>query len=130
MKNKNTLYYVLAMISIGYLVYNFVSRGLEYGMMNHHYGYYNYPARDIDILNTVVVFLAYIVLILSAILILKEKTNSNNKSLEILNNRLSKGEISIEEYKTLVQVIMESRWKYDAYMDSNYFCFILLPIRW
>lgn len=109
MKKKKTLYYFLAVISIGFLIYNYVFTGSEYGMMNHHYGYYTYHSRSVDLLNTGFVFLAYIVLILCAILLLKEQTTVSNSALEILNDRLSKGEISIEEYRTLKQVLMESR---------------------
>jgi uncharacterized membrane protein len=60
-------------------------------------------------MNTGFVFISYIVLILSAILILKEKTIASNTALEILNDRLSKGEISIEEYQTIAQILKGSR---------------------
>lgn len=111
MKNRKYIYFVLATISIGFLVYNYFSTGLEYGMMSHHYGYYNNYSRNFDLLNTGLVFLAYVVLILCAILILREKTTVSNTALEILNDRLSRGEISIEEYQTLKHILMESRFK-------------------
>lgn len=77
-------------------------------MMNHHYGYYNYQYGNLDLLNNGFVFLAYFVLILCAILILKEKSTVSNTAMEILNERLSKGEISIEEYRTLTNLLKKS----------------------
>jgi uncharacterized membrane protein len=103
------LYYFLAVLSIGFLIYDYFFTGIEYGMMNHHYGYYNYHSRNLDLLNTGFVFISYITLILCAILILKEKTITSNTALEILNDRLSKGEISIEEYKTIAKILKGNR---------------------
>jgi uncharacterized membrane protein len=109
MKNKKVLLYFFAAISIGFLLYNYLFTGIEYGMMNHHYGYYNNYSRNLDLLNTGSVFLAYIILIISAIFILKENSTTSYFALEILNERLSKGEISIEEYQNLNRVLKESR---------------------
>jgi uncharacterized membrane protein len=109
MNNKKALLYFLAVISIGFLIYNYYFTGSAYGMMNHHRSYYNDYFRDIDLLNTAFVFFAYFVLIISSVLILKEKATASSTALNILNERLSKGEISIEEYQTLIRVLKESR---------------------
>lgn len=130
MKSKILLYYFLAVIAIGFLMYEYFFTGIEYGMMNHHYGYYNYHSRNLGLLNTGFAFISYIVLILCAILILKEKTIASNTALEILNDRFSKGEISIEEYQTISEILKGNRWEYDAFMGINNFYFILFTVKW
>jgi uncharacterized membrane protein len=101
MKKKNGLIYVLLSISIGYLFYNYLFTDYGFGMMNHHYGYYDDYSRIMYYLNSSLLFISYTVIIISAIILLSSKTVSKNYSMTILDERLSKGELSIEDYQKI-----------------------------
>ena len=60
-------------------------------------------------LNSIFVLVSYLLIIASTIILLSIKKTSKNFSIEILDERLSKGEISIEEYQNLNRVLKESR---------------------
>ncbi|GEM_PF-1407663 len=107
MKTKKGLIYFLISISVGYLFYNylFTDYGYSYGMMSHHYGYYDNYSGFSYYLNAILVFISYSIIIIGTILLVKKKTESRNDSLTILDERLSKGEISIEEYQKVRGVI-------------------------
>jgi uncharacterized membrane protein len=74
-------------------------------MMNHHYGYYDDYSTVMYYLNGSLVFVAYTVIIVSAIMLLSIKPMSKNNSMTILDERLTKGEISVEEYKRITEAI-------------------------
>ena len=106
MKRNKGLIYTLLGLSIGYLLYNYLFTDYRFGMMmNHHYGYYDdYPSL-MYYLNGGMVLLAYTVIIISTISLLSNKTSPKNEALTILDERLSKGEISIDEYQEIKGVI-------------------------
>lgn len=105
MRKKETIFYLLICVSIGYLLYNYLFSEFNYGMMGHHYGYYDdfswtnfYISRGLEIG-------AYLLIILSSVFLIKNKRSTHNSSLSILDNRLSRGEISIEEYSRIKRII-------------------------
>ncbi len=73
--------------------------------MNHHYGYYDDYSRVMYYLNGGLVFVAYTVIIVSTITLLSVKPISKNNSMTILDERLSKGEVSVEDYKRIKEAI-------------------------
>ncbi len=105
MKKKKGLIYVLLSISIGYLFYNYLFTDYGFGMMNHHFGYYDDYSRIMYYSNGSLVFVSYTVIIISTIILLSNKTISKNYPMTILNERLSKGEISVEDYQNIKRVI-------------------------
>ena len=105
MKMKKGLIYVLLSISIGYLFYNYLFTDYGFGMMNHHYGYYDNYSRIIHYFNSSLVFVSYTVIIISTIILLSNKTVSKGYSMTILDERLSKGEISVEDYQKIKEAI-------------------------
>jgi len=101
MNNKKGLFFVLIGVSIGYLIYNFLSVDYEYGIMMNHHGYYDNYSSNLYYLNSVLVFLSYFTIIISTIILLSNKSTLKKSSMTILDQRLSKGEISIEEYLSI-----------------------------
>ena len=110
MKKKKGLIYALLSISIGYLFYNYLFTDYSFGMMmNHHYGYYDDYSRAMYYLNGSLVFVSYTVIIISTIILLSNKTVSKDYSMTILDERLSKGEISVEDYQKIKGAI-NNKW--------------------
>ena len=109
MKKNKGLIYVLLSISIGYLFYNFLFTDYGYGMMNHHYGYYDDYSRIVYYLNSSLIFISYSVIIVSTIILFSNKTESNNYYMTILDERLSKGELSVDEYQKIKEAI-NKKW--------------------
>jgi uncharacterized membrane protein len=105
MKKKKGLIYVLLSISIGYLFYNYLFTDYGFGMMNHHYGYYDDYSRITYYLNSSLVFISYTIIIVSTLILITSKTESKDYSMTILDERLSKGEISVDEYRKIKGVI-------------------------
>lgn len=106
MKMKKGMIYGLLSISIGYLVYNYLFTDYRYGMMmNHHYVYYDDYSRILYYLNSGLIFIAYTGIIIAIIILLSQRTLPRNNISTILDERLKKGEISIEEYKKIKSVI-------------------------
>ena len=70
-------------------------------MMYHHYGYYSdYWTTDVLIYRALST-LAYIIIIIGTAILLLRKSKYIDKSFEILNNRLSSGNLSLEEYRQI-----------------------------
>lgn len=105
MKRKKGLIYILMSISIGFLFYNYLFTDYGYGMMAHHYGYYDSYSGLTYYLNMSLVIISYSVIIIGTIFLLNMKTEPTKNSLKILDERLSKGEVSIEEYQKIKRVI-------------------------
>lgn len=106
MRKKKGLIYFLLSISIGYLFYNYLFSNYKFGMMmNHHYGYYDDYSRVMYYLNGSLVFVAYTVIIVSSIALLSVRPISQNNSMTILDERLSKGEVSVKDYKRIEETI-------------------------
>ena len=101
MKKKKALIYFLLSISIGYLFYSYLFTDYSFVMMNHHYGYYDDSSSAMYYLNSGLVFISYTVIIISAIILLFNKTVSKDYYMTILDERLSKGEISIDDYQKI-----------------------------
>lgn len=102
MKNKNTIFYVLLLMSIGYLLYSYTFVDYRYGMMmDHHYDYYGSRLVANNFVDSIFVFIAYSLITLSLIVILPKKWKSSKNTFIILDTRLSKGEISIDEYRLI-----------------------------
>lgn len=99
MKKKKGLIYFLLSISIGYLIYNYLFTDYSFGMMSHHYGYYDDYSSIMYYLNSSLVFISYTIIIISTIILLSNKTVSKDYSMVILDERLSKGEISVDDYQ-------------------------------
>lgn len=106
---KSLLIYFLVFLSFGYLIYNYFFTDISYGMMNHHYGYYDNYNQTLHYLDNIFMFLAYFVLAMSIIFLVNGRFSSNDNTLDILNKRLSKGEISIEQYQSIKDAIKGNR---------------------
>ncbi len=109
MKMKKGLSYALLSISIGYLFYNYFFTDYSFGMMNHHYRYFDDYSRNMYYLNSILVFLAYTVIIITTILLFSTKIVSKDNSMTILDERLSQGEISIEEYRQIKSILKNEK---------------------
>lgn len=105
MKKKKGLMYSLLSISVGYLLYNYLFTDYRFLMMNHHYGYFDDYSRIVYYLNGSLVFISYTVIIISIIILLSNKGVSKDYSMWILDERLSKGEISIDDYREIKRTI-------------------------
>lgn len=103
-RNSKIVYIALIVISLGFLLYTYIftSYGYNMMMMRHHYGY-SEEFRTLDqYIFSVLIVVAYLTLILAIIrLLISRKSDSNLKALNILDERLSKGEISVDEYKEI-----------------------------
>ena len=105
MKAKKVLFYFLIFVSVGYLSYDFLFLGFGYGMMYHHFDYYDdYSSFDLY-LRMALSVTAYILIFISVYNLLKRSVKSKHNYLKILNQRLSNGEISIDEYKRIKETI-------------------------
>lgn len=105
MSKKKTLLYSLISLSVGFLLYNYIFTDYKYGMMRHHYGYYDGFSINSFYLNSALVFVAYVVIILCLFTLIYKKQKSKSNAITILDNRLSKGDITLEEYKKIRTVI-------------------------
>jgi len=102
MKNKNTIFYGIILLSTGYLIYNYIFVDYSHNvMMNHHYGYYGSKYVVGNYFNSILVFAAYSMITVSIIALLSRKWNLSNGAVNILDERLSNGEISIDEYRQI-----------------------------
>lgn len=91
---------------MGYLLYVYTFTNYGFGMMmSHHYGYQNNYPSAMHYLNRTLIVVAYIVIIISAIMLISMKTDKKNHAMTILNERLSRGSVSIEEYKEIKKTI-------------------------
>ena len=105
MKKKKELIYFLLSISVGYLFYYYVFTDYGFSMMGGHYGYYESYSGFTYYLKTSLLFLSYAVIITGIIILLNDKTKSKSQAMIVLDERLLKGGISIEEYKNIKRVI-------------------------
>lgn len=86
-------------------MYNYLFTDYRYGMMRHHYGYYGDYSGFGFYINSFLVVIAYILLITSTIFLLRGFQQSSHNAMTILENRLTRGEISIEEYNQIKEII-------------------------
>lgn len=106
MKNKNVLLYSLIIIAIAYLIYHSLTTNYGFGMMMyHHYGYYDNYSITQYYLKSIGVFISYGVILFSVIVLLQRKSRRPNSYLRILNQRLSNGDINIDDYNTIKHII-------------------------
>ncbi len=105
MNKVKGIIYVLIGISMGYLFYIYLFTNNGYGMMNHHYGYYDRYSGFSYYLNLGLVVLACSIIIIGIIILLSKMKISRNDAIPILEERLSKGEISIEEFQKIKRSI-------------------------
>ena len=104
---RNILIYFLLSISIGFLFYSFVLSDVRYGMMGHHYGYYDDYSPLNYYINSAMIYISITILIIGFIMLLSKKTSRNSTAISILDSRLSSGEITIEEYKRIKSEIQK-----------------------
>ncbi|MEC9485843.1 MAG: hypothetical protein UMR38_08280 [Candidatus Izemoplasma sp.] len=103
---KNYVVYPMLIASIGYLFYYYLLSGYNSGfMMMHHMGYYDNFSSTSYFINIGLLILAYIGLIAAILILVSKQTSQSNNALEILNERLTKGEISLEEYREIKRTI-------------------------
>ena len=95
MKLKNIILLVLFIASLSYY---FVFTSLT----SNYYGmpmmYSHYPS-DLGLLDLIVIWIGLSTFALLVLELFTNITKTNNLAIDILNMRLSKGEITIEEYK-------------------------------
>ncbi len=73
--------------------------------MMHHMGYYDNFSSTTYLFSVGILVLAYIGIIVSLLMLFSQQTTKTSNALEILNERLSKGEISLEEYREIKRTI-------------------------
>ncbi|MFK5883450.1 MAG: hypothetical protein QM489_03810 [Candidatus Izemoplasma sp.] len=105
MKKIKGLIYLLVIVSIGYLFYNYIFTDFGYGMMSHNSRYYNNYTVYSHNSNWGLVVIACAVLVISVIVLIFKHTEPKNEPRLILDQRLSNGEISIEEYQNLKKIV-------------------------
>lgn len=101
MNNKKTIYVSLILISVGYLAYYYLFTDRAFTMMHHHYYYYNQSTRTTYLLQGLLRFIAYMNISIFSLLLFIDYIKPKREYLDILNLRLSKGEISVEEFREL-----------------------------
>lgn len=105
MKVKNI---VLLVLLIGSLSYYFVFTPLSSSYYGMPMMYNHYPS-DLGLLDLIVVWIGLSTFALLGFELFTKITKTNNRAIDILNVRLSKGEITIEEYKKYKDELMK-RW--------------------
>lgn len=105
MKKKNIIIYPLLSLSTGFLLYRYFFTDVSYGMMRHH-GYYDGYSSFNYYVNSLLIFIACSVIFICLMLLYSQKAHSKNTALTILNDRLSRGEISIEEYREIKRELL------------------------
>lgn len=101
MKFKKIILYFLLITSIAYLIFNRYFSTYGFGMMMyHHYPYYSDYTFAQYYLRLFFNVIAYLIIALSLFTLIKSRNRNFNKDyLKILDVRLSKGEITLDEYK-------------------------------
>jgi uncharacterized membrane protein len=97
---KKTILILIIIVSIYFLIDYTILGSTPYPIMMHHYPYY--AQNGIDWLWSIaVITISGIALLISTFMLLPKRYDN----LSILDERLAKGEVSIEEYKKLRKVI-------------------------
>lgn len=99
----------LIVLLLGSLSYYFVFTPLTSGYYGMPMMYSHYPS-DLGLLDLIVIWIGLSTFALLAFELFTKVTISNNRAIDIINMRLSKGEITIEEYKKYKNELMK-RWK-------------------
>jgi len=107
MRKNNSIIYIMLSLSMGYLIYKFIFTEYSYGMMSHHYGYYDNYSGFEYYLHGGLTLLAYSTIVIGVLLLISKSRISNNNAYSILDQRLSKGELSIEEYQKIKDTIQK-----------------------
>ena len=94
---------------MGYLIYNYLFLGNKYGMMSNHHGYYDNYSQPFYYLHNGLLVLASAFLIIIFLVYVNKKFSSSSDAMRILDNRLSNGDISINEYQSIKKVIKGNR---------------------
>lgn len=105
MKQKKVLIYIVLFLSVGSVIYNYIFNDYGYGMMNHHYGYYDDYSLDMYYLNMGLLGVSYIAILICVFMLIGMRVNFDSKATTILNERLSRGEITLEEYRKIKETI-------------------------
>ena len=103
MKLKNI---VLTVLLLGSLSYYFVFTPLTNGYYGMPMMYNHYPS-DLGLLDLIVLWVGLSAFVLIGLEFFSKLAKTGNKALEILNMRLSRGEITIEEYKNFKNEIIK-----------------------
>lgn len=105
MKRKKGLIFLFLGSSIGYLIYSYLFIDYGLGIMKHHYGYYDDYSRIMFYSNGCMVIISYTVIVVSTIILLSYKIVPKTYSMALLDERLLKGEISVDDCQKLKRVI-------------------------
>lgn len=103
MKFKNI---VLLILFIGSLSYYFIFTPLTSGYYGMPMMYNHYPS-DLGLVDLIVLWVGLSSFTLLALELFTKVLKQNNRAIDIINMRLSKGEITIEEYKKSKQEILK-----------------------
>lgn len=106
MNTKKTFLIILIIGAIATLFYSYINNDNGYGvMMYHHYGYYDDYSELQYVFDILLKSVAFIVIIISIMIFQKQGVTKSSKYLDVLNRRLSSGNISVEEYQKILKVI-------------------------
>lgn len=102
MKVKHIVLIIIILGAVGYLIGSRAYSGYYYMPMMYNY---NYPevTGDYNYFRSIALFVAIVAAII--LFLISFKFPRSNTALEILENRLSKGEINIEEFKRLTMIL-------------------------
>jgi uncharacterized membrane protein len=103
--NKKTIILLFAiLISLSYFIFSYLNNGFGNDVMMFHHGY-STQSNFMYYTNGIFLWLGFSSLLI-LLFINKERSNGNQKYLtNILDTRLSRGEITIEEYKEIKDTI-------------------------
>jgi len=104
MKHIRVILIVLIGSSLGYLIYDYVNGGFKYQNVMVHHMYSN--QSDFSYFVNSVLMTVIIVSVIFLVFSFKKNTrNGKTTALQILDLRLSKGDISMEEYNDIKEAL-------------------------
>jgi len=104
MKLIRVLLLVIIGSSLGYIIFDYLNGGFDYQNVMYNHMYSN-QSNTGYILNSVLIMIILFSVIILVLSFQKNPMNSSSNVVKILDVRLSKGEITIEEHKELMEVL-------------------------
>ncbi len=104
MKKKKRIFYLLLSFSIIYLLVAYLLNNFRFeSMMYHHY--YSESSSMIFYLNSIAIWLGFSSFLILILLAFDKGVKKPKDLKELLDNRLERGEISINEYNEILKMV-------------------------
>ncbi len=104
MKKKKTIFYLLLSFSIIYLLAAYLLNNFRVGSMMY-YHYYVGTSNVLDYFNSIVLWLGITSFLIIILLSFDAGVKKPQDLKKILDNRLERGEITLEEYIELLRLV-------------------------